>query len=641
MFRHCPRGNPDQAGASNGHMSLRITGLLVPLLSLFLVSTGQSVQSPSSGTRPYIRPDGVLPANSNRVATLAPGMFVSIYGDRLGPEESCTAHPNADLLEGHEYDYFHPLARLSRFAFPRELCGVKVLVDGKDAGILYVHRKQINFKVPHGAPPGTSEVRVVYQGEVSDPFTVRVGPPFLEIFQDEPAFTGMPVWLYLHSLGKPAYEYPPSRFGCVIVEVRRDGEPFPRMPLSQDLVNLSRGIYDFDCIMGFAMPPSVKVAGMHPLHLEYRFDEPGTYEVRVQLAKEYPGFPGRGPPRILQESAWTLIEILPAAPNQRAEWLQTMSAKMNLEPGDLLSDYLPSLLGVPDAETLPLVSRFLHHPDSLIRRYAASGLHYWPEPEVLKELERLMKENGPSDVIVEELALRKEFTPAEAERFLRSVLPYFYSDLPVQMYGAIVAIRNMKNRTDVPLNPDFWEQVYTAVLNASDRMVKNPDPEIAGPYTALVGSFQTPRSHEVLWKMTANDRALAQALIALTWFKDPADLSRITRFLQARYPDEDFARNLTGMCSTLHSAYGDVAMPYVESVVDNSPHNPIRLGCSEQLMLAGDPKGFATALDIFQSSESYRQWIHSFLAEKFGVGFDGGDEQIIAFLRERAAPQEQ
>ena len=63
-----------------------------------------------------------------------PGMIVTLYGDDLGPELQC---PEPIPQNG---------------PYPLETCGVRVLVDGRAAGLLFSGSKQINFKIPDDAP---------------------------------------------------------------------------------------------------------------------------------------------------------------------------------------------------------------------------------------------------------------------------------------------------------------------------------------------------------------------------------------------------------------------------------------------------------------------------------------------------------
>jgi hypothetical protein len=69
--------------------------------------------------------------------------------------------------------------------------------------------------------------------------------------------------------------------------------------------------------------------GRLPLHLLYRF-EPGAYEVRLSVTDRPPGFGQDGTLRARSE--WTPIEILPAKPNQRSEWLKNLREHSPADP---------------------------------------------------------------------------------------------------------------------------------------------------------------------------------------------------------------------------------------------------------------------------------------------------------------------
>ena len=75
---------------------------------------------------------------------------------------------------------------------------------------------------------------------------------------------------------------------------------------------------------------------------------------------------------------WTKIEILPADTSERERWLADKVANAPTDTADLLADFLPSVLGSPDDETLRILLPYLDHPDRLVRDYAMYGLTYWP-----------------------------------------------------------------------------------------------------------------------------------------------------------------------------------------------------------------------------------------------------------------------
>jgi hypothetical protein len=91
-------------------------------------------------------------------------------------------------------------------------------------------------------------------------------------------------------------------------------------------------------------------------------------------------------------SEWTTFEVLPAEPNRRAEWLNSLREHPPVESGEWLTDTLPGLLGIPDEASLEILAGYLNHPDSSVRRYAMGGLSYWPEESVLRRLVALLAE---------------------------------------------------------------------------------------------------------------------------------------------------------------------------------------------------------------------------------------------------------
>lgn len=119
-----------------------------------------------------------------------PGSIVTVFGSGLGPAVGAVAAPGPD----------------SRFA--TELSGVKVIIDGVEATILYVSDTQINAIVPFGVevigryrrsganPPVFSsigaynELRVVRDGVDSDPQRIAMepaSPAFLLLANDQAA----------------------------------------------------------------------------------------------------------------------------------------------------------------------------------------------------------------------------------------------------------------------------------------------------------------------------------------------------------------------------------------------------------------------------------------------------------------------
>jgi hypothetical protein len=195
--------------------------------------------------------------------------------------------------------------------------------------LLSVSEKLIHFKTPQDSPEsGSVDIRVVYMGQSSAPVTMEAGFEKTTISLEQPAYTDMPVWLKADlPLDSGTIRYPyylgPAGFGCNEVEVRREGKLLTPTPGS-DWMRHGFGGSGNAC-GSYAATLASKHIGRLPLHLLYRFDAPGTYEVRLTVWGSPVGSPRRGDFRARSE--WTPIEVLPSQPKQRAEWLEAVRAR--------------------------------------------------------------------------------------------------------------------------------------------------------------------------------------------------------------------------------------------------------------------------------------------------------------------------
>jgi hypothetical protein len=332
---------------------------------------------------------GIQPAGM-----VVPDTFLTIYGSNLGAPR-CRA---AFLVS----------------TYPRDFCGTRVLIGAMPAELLFVSDKQINFKVPQDAPrDGTVDIRVVYNGQSSRPVSMKAGFEQTTVSLDGPAYTDMPVWLKIalpfEFTGSIRYPFISGQagFGCNRVEVRRNGQMLPLLPGS----HWGRyGIVIAGNICGSYAPAGGKQADRLPLHLLYRLDVPGIYEVRYTLRGVPAGatVPEAG---FRVRSEWTPIEVLAARPGQRPAWLRSLWLRslQDRTPGDaseLLTDTLPSLLGIADDASFDVLAGYLYHPDAGVQRYASDGLSYWPEAYTLRKLQALVQTRGPGDAVTRYLLWR-------------------------------------------------------------------------------------------------------------------------------------------------------------------------------------------------------------------------------------------
>ena len=124
---------------------------------------------------------------------------------------------------------------------PKELGGVRVVVDGEEAALFFVSPGQINFQFPSDTFGGFADLFVVRNGELSDPLGVEFNVSAPQVFVDPN--TMLPV--IVHADGSPVTPENPARPGEAIVvyftgigfvnDPPEDGEPALADPLSRSL----------------------------------------------------------------------------------------------------------------------------------------------------------------------------------------------------------------------------------------------------------------------------------------------------------------------------------------------------------------------------------------------------------------------
>jgi hypothetical protein len=431
---------------------------------------------------------------------LAPGLVLSIFGNDLGPSRGCQGEHDAQGI------------------YPKSLCDTQVLVGGIPSGLLWVQASQINFQVPGETPlEGTANLAVVYRGRSSKAVVVPLGAEGTTISLEGPARVGMPVWLKVKAPynQESGIRYPfmifPAAFGCNEVEVRRDGMPLTRIA---DLNTQAVGGYAFSGFpcgsVGFTTVPHFK--DRLPLHLQYRFDQPGTYEVR--LTERHP-FSNEAP----WISPWIAIEILPADAAARKQWLEDKIDHAPTDAADLLTDCLPSILGNPDDETLRALRPYLYHPDRVVREYAMRGLTYWPEGQVVPKVLDWMRVEGPSDATVDFVLHANSFAAAHANELAELSIPYLEANPPVLVYGAVRAVSRIVLAKDSLVSAEIRARAADALIRAVDHAIAI-DPQNANEYVSALGQVQNPRAHELLLDLVNRSGLGAeQARIALTWIQ--------------------------------------------------------------------------------------------------------------------------
>jgi hypothetical protein len=544
-------------------------------------------------------------------------MLISIYGQDLGPERGCEGQADNRRTE-------KPNPRRARQSFaetliyPTELCGVQVFVGDKPAGLLYVQEKQVNFKVPQDVPlDGEAELKVIFQERSSSPVRVPFGLENPKLSVEGIARVGSPVWIKVdlpYGWGFVVYpvSYLPADFGCHGLEVRQNGIALSRITVATaPMIGPGNGCGNDSSIPGHPVPHQ----GRLPLHLQYRFEKPGVYEVRYTRRRIIYS------PDVLLRSEWTPIEVLGAQTAPRRAAPQ--------DPAEILSDFLPSVLGFPDGASLSIVLEYVYHPNDTVRRYVAGGLAYWPEKDVESRLAELIRTKGPSDAVV-------YFAAHLPPDLMDPMLPYLRSDDPVLLRGSILGITRLLARERNFLPAGAEARAETALLGAMEHVVRIGGQETVNDFAVALGALHGEPSRDALWDFVERRVALGQSLIAITWHKDPRDLPRLGALMEASVTGDPLSGSFSSLPNALRTAYGEAALPYFESALKKSGDIWVQTNCARELVLAGRPTGFAFVAQAIEQDRLYKREMLEFVRGRFAELQGADDRAILAFLKQRA-----
>jgi len=449
---------------------------------------------------------------------------------------------------------------------------------------------------------------------------------------EAPARVGLPVWLKISTRNEIRYPFytVPDWHTCYDVEVRKDGRPLSRFQppptaIAQIIVfagNICGGLY---------LPGKLQHPGSIPLHVMYRFDQPGVYEVRYVERMPW-GEPNA--PNLV--SPWTRIEIQTGTPADRAQWLAEISSHAPSDATGLLTGYLPDILGVPDDRSLQLLTPYLNYPDAMVRQYVSYALSYWPGEQASKAVLAGIRAQGPSEDSARLLSFSKEMiTVAEAEAAVQVALPYLKSDSAFSLKGAIDMVGWIALAENSQISGALKKRAADALIDAEGQVVGLGNREIANTYAAVLGSMKDDRAGKILWSFVERDIAHEQAIIALAWLHSPADLPKLAlkAFPPSALPGDSGPTSLPG---ALRYSYGDAALPYIEEMLQRSPYVFVRTGSARELVNAGRPSGFAFIVDAIQQNRAYRGEMIQFLRDRFPEIRQGDDAAALHLAQSKA-----
>ena len=521
------------------------------------------------GQAPSFRAERILAGD--RSIPLAPGLILSIYGEHLGPATACEGHADQQMRETPSL--LRPRQNyLDTLVYPKQLCDTQVLVGGMPAGLLYVSRRQINFKVPQEIGiEGNTTVQVIFKGQASLAVPMALGLKSVVLSLESATRVGQPVWLKVSPpSGRGDVRYPfqiwPASFGCHLVEVRTNGKLL--VPFASLETQATHGVILSGSPCGsVGFSSEARHTGRIPLHLRYRFEQAGVYEVRYSFRND---FPRTAEPLFISE--WTPIEILPGTSGERARWLTEISRHAPTDTVELLTDYLPSILGIPDQQSLLLLSECLYYPDQLVRQFAEYGLTYWPSDAAKVFVRQLLRNRGPSDVVV-------QFLSGDGDSLVKTAIPYLMSSSPVLVRGAVHAI----SREGIKLSPALRTAAASTLISAAENVISVADNQTKTEYAAALGTVHDARAAALLWSLVNRNIGRGQALIALTWLHAPEDLERLANLTLAPADGNNPGYDLASLPYALHRGYGDAALPYIRMMSQKSEFAAVRTSAAREL----------------------------------------------------------
>lgn len=544
---------------------------------------------------PLISREGILATGR----WLEPGQFVPIYGQRLAPPGGCSQQ-----IETHAGPY------------PTDICDTHVTVNGIRAGLQYVGEGQINIKLPADLPlSGEVAIVVTVRGLSSAAVTLRMGKPTLILSLVGTAYVHMPIWI-AHNVPVPYRDPIRIRVGLSEgkFEVRRNGAllkpldvPAPPGGVGGSFLS---GVTETD------MPL--------PLHLQYRFDRPGKYEIRYIGTRMEP-VPPHGIRRVTTDvSDWNEIEVQPYSEAQRTEWIRVRGREMPTSPEQLVSKAIPELLAMPDAAALRAILPELYHPDESVRRYVVGSLGMFDDEVVAKQLTPMVREKGATEEVTRLLDQNENLFEGGHEAFLALLPEFLNRPSALAQAGALQYIVWEPNH-DWGESEGVQAQRAGLVMGAAPEIVQRGDAHLQQLLALALGSIKTEASRDMLWRMVQEGKAAGQSKIALAWIGDTRDLPRLAGVMDASLP------------YSLHRVYGDAALPWLKKAARETTQPAVRKECAKELAIASQPAGFHFLLQSMDETPSFRPEVLQFMRDRFPDLRDADDGRVLDFVRERAA----
>jgi hypothetical protein len=215
------------------------------------------------------------------------------------------------------------------------------------------------------------------------------------------------------------------------------------------------------------------------------------------------------------------------------------------------------------------------------------------------------------------------------------ILPHLRSKDPVLLGGAVIGARSLLSANPPLLSDAARGRAEETFISASENVLLTGDGQTKNDFASTLGSLHDPRARDVLWTFVDRNVVIEASLIAITWFKNPADLPRFATLLEAPAKGDPKDRTYASLPYAIRRAYGDAALPVLESAIQKSGYVFVQTNCARELVEAGRKSGFAFIAQAIEQNLFCRAEMVRFLQGRFPELRGAGDGQVLEFLKTR------
>jgi hypothetical protein len=365
------------------------------------------------------------------------------------------------------------------------------------------------------------------------------------------------------------------------LEVRRDGVPLPSLPMKGPMIGFGVG----------SAAPLTSPTGRLPLHVNYRIDQAGRYEVRLTV---HDGFRDE----VVIQTEWVPFDVEPIGDDARKARVEHVLENPPTDPGLIVGDFLPSLLAMPDQQSLAGICPFIHNPANLVQQYAVYSLFLFDDSMVRDAVLQLLDERGSSESLAYFLSWCRDLFEPHAEQVIDAILRHLTLDNINNSGPNLQALAFARSGFASSMSPQSIDRVDAAVRQLSDRILAAGDPEALNALAQYAATSKFDGARGLLWRIVDETECREQALICITWLAAPEDLERLAARLG------DGSREAQSLPYSLDRAYSDKATPFIEKTLGSSLDPRMRMECARVLARRNIPAAFEFFREVIQGNQA-------------------------------------